>query len=142
MVFNDRKLSEDRSTEGRFDDHRSTRKHLTSTSYRNMWGSIDSARTYGTVRDYGTPFSPHLPGTVALISGGTLDCARYNILGIHPWLTLNAGATDTTLKWDDQSMTIGLDPLTAMQNILKRSALTNTHCKHTNNFRTTRLPLL
>ena len=72
----------------------------------------------------------HLPGTVALISGGTLYCARYNILGIHPWLTLKAGATDTTLKWDDQTMSIGLDPLTAMQNILKHYALTNTHCKH------------
>ena len=27
-----------------------------------------------------------LPGTVALFSGGDLDCARYHILGVLPWL--------------------------------------------------------
>ncbi|KJS31158.1 MAG: hypothetical protein VR64_12585 [Desulfatitalea sp. BRH_c12] len=30
----------------------------------------------------------HLPGTVVLLSGGDLDCARYHIMGIWPWLTL------------------------------------------------------
>lgn len=30
----------------------------------------------------------HLPGTVVLMSGGPLDCARYDVLGIRPWLTL------------------------------------------------------
>ena len=26
----------------------------------------------------------HLPGTVALVSGGKLDCARHHILGVYP----------------------------------------------------------
>ncbi|MBT8342650.1 MAG: hypothetical protein HKP58_05280, partial [Desulfatitalea sp.] len=30
----------------------------------------------------------HLPGTVVLRSGGQLDCAHYNLMGVFPWLTL------------------------------------------------------
>ncbi|RJQ84919.1 MAG: aminodeoxychorismate synthase component I [Desulfobacteraceae bacterium] len=30
----------------------------------------------------------HRPGTVVLLSGGELDCARYHLLGIRPWLSL------------------------------------------------------
>jgi len=72
----------------------------------------------------------HLPGTVVLISGGTLDCARYNILGVQPWLTVKASSTDTVLEWNGQTASIGLDPLTAMQNILGHYSLTNTHREH------------
>lgn len=71
----------------------------------------------------------HLPGTVALISGGTLDCARYNILGLQPWLTLKADCTNTVFEWDGQTASVEVDPLTAMQNVLRHYALANTHCK-------------
>ena len=29
-----------------------------------------------------------MPGTIVLLSGTELDCARYNILAVMPWLTL------------------------------------------------------
>ncbi len=29
----------------------------------------------------------HEPGTVVLMSGGDLDCARYHLLGVWPWLS-------------------------------------------------------
>ena len=28
-------------------------------------------------------------GTVFLVSGSSADCARYNILGVNPWLSLD-----------------------------------------------------
>ncbi|MFO7930567.1 MAG: hypothetical protein R6U97_04095, partial [Desulfosalsimonas sp.] len=31
-----------------------------------------------------------MPGTVVLASGGDLDCARYNILALRPWLSFKA----------------------------------------------------
>ncbi|MBW1983875.1 MAG: hypothetical protein JRI53_04080, partial [Deltaproteobacteria bacterium] len=31
----------------------------------------------------------HLPGSVLLASGGNLDCARYHILAIKPWLSFS-----------------------------------------------------
>ena len=32
-------------------------------------------------------------GSVALLSGGDLDCARYHILAVRPWLTLSGRGT-------------------------------------------------
>lgn len=34
-----------------------------------------------------------IPGTVALMSGGKLDCARHHILGIRPWISLRGRGT-------------------------------------------------
>ena len=39
----------------------------------------------------------HLPGTVALLSGGELDCAQHHILGVYPWLSLEGRRTVATL---------------------------------------------
>ena len=38
--------------------------------------------------DFAARFAP-LPGTVLLMSGGDLDCARYHIIGALPWLTFS-----------------------------------------------------
>ncbi len=60
----------------------------------------------------------HLPGTVVLLSGGDLDCARYHILGILPWLTLWGRPGQMRLRVDDQEIEIGGDPFEALRLIL------------------------
>jgi para-aminobenzoate synthetase component I len=46
----------------------------------------------------------HLPGTVVLLSGGELDCARYHLLGIQPWLTLQSRCGRAVLTVDGQAV--------------------------------------
>ncbi len=59
------------------------------------------------------------PGTIALTSGGSLDCARYNILGINPWLVLRANLTYATIATVNTTTTIEADPLDILQFLVK-----------------------
>jgi para-aminobenzoate synthetase component 1 len=61
----------------------------------------------------------HLPGTVALLSGGTLDCARFHILGVHPWLSLSGQRSRTTLTDGDQRFELDEDPFTTLRRVLR-----------------------
>ena len=63
----------------------------------------------------------HLPGTVALLSGGTLDCARFHILGVHPWLSLIGERTRTTLVDGDQRFLLDEGPFTTLRRVLRHS---------------------
>ncbi|MEU4621994.1 aminodeoxychorismate synthase component I [Actinoplanes sp. NPDC023801] len=63
----------------------------------------------------------HLPGTVALLSGGTLDCARFHILGVYPWLSLSGHRTRATLTDGDQHFTLDEDPFTTLRRVLRHS---------------------
>lgn len=63
------------------------------------------------------------PGTIALMSGGNLDCARYNILGIKPWLTLSASASTVSITREDTSLTVRADPLEVVERLLERYRL-------------------
>lgn len=65
----------------------------------------------------------HLPGTVALVSGGDLDCARYHILGVFPWLTLTAKGRQVHLQVHDQTVELDCHPLEAMRSIMERLRL-------------------
>ena len=60
----------------------------------------------------------HLPGTVALISGGALDCARHHILGVYPWLSLSGQRTRTTLVDGEHRVELDLDPFTTLSRVL------------------------
>jgi para-aminobenzoate synthetase component 1 len=60
----------------------------------------------------------HLPGTVALMSGGDLDSARYHILGARPWLTVKAYGTNVVLTAGDQVLNFTWDPIDALSRIL------------------------
>ena len=42
----------------------------------------------------------HEPGAVVLLSGGDQGCARYHILGLHPWLSLTGRPEETTVVVD------------------------------------------
>jgi para-aminobenzoate synthetase component 1 len=65
----------------------------------------------------------HLPGTVALVSGGKLDCARYNILGVYPWLSLNGQRARTTLVDGDRRVELDGDPFTTLRRVLSHCSV-------------------
>jgi para-aminobenzoate synthetase component 1 len=79
--------------------------------------------------DFNRPFidlaasAAHLPGTVALLSGGELDCARYHILGLFPWLTLTAKGRRMKLQTLDQSVVMDGDPLEVLRSIIEQLRL-------------------
>jgi para-aminobenzoate synthetase component 1 len=62
----------------------------------------------------------HFPGTVALMSGGSSDCARYHMLGIHPWLTLHGNISEVTFVTPKRTHRATLDPFAAMDEIVRR----------------------
>ncbi len=64
----------------------------------------------------------HLPGTVALLSGGELDCARYHLLGLWPWLSLRGRGAAMQLTVDDRTRpwaTTAFDALAALLKALR-----------------------
>jgi para-aminobenzoate synthetase component 1 len=78
----------------------------------------------------------HLPGTVALMSGGEHDSARYHILGVYPWLLLSGHRTRTTLAvredggapWESLSeggrrVELSEDPFSALRRVLRHYRL-------------------
>ena len=52
----------------------------------------------------------HMKGTVLLMSGGDLDCARYHILGVHPWLAFSANGKALALQIDSDNFCLEADP--------------------------------
>ena len=58
----------------------------------------------------------HEPGSVVLLSGGDLDCSRYHILGIHPWLTLTGRPGETTVAIDGVTRILPQAPLDVLEN--------------------------
>jgi para-aminobenzoate synthetase component 1 len=79
--------------------------------------------------DFARPFADlaggvaQLPGTVVLLSGGDLDCARYHILGAFPWLTLSTKGRRIRLQVDRRSFTFEGSPLEALRSIVDRLRL-------------------
>ena len=61
----------------------------------------------------------HLPGTVVLLSGGDLDCARYHLLGVQPWLTLSARNQAADVTIDGRSLHVKADPFRVLRKILR-----------------------
>jgi para-aminobenzoate synthetase component I len=63
------------------------------------------------------------PGTTALLSGGSLDSARYHILGIRPWLTLREGGGKVVVECGGSKVSVPLDPFDALDALMKRYSL-------------------
>ncbi|MBW1840413.1 MAG: aminodeoxychorismate synthase component I, partial [Deltaproteobacteria bacterium] len=59
-----------------------------------------------------------MPGTVVLMSGGDLDCARYHILGAKPWLTFSGSGSDMTVSVQDNTVSFHADPFETLRNII------------------------
>ena len=60
----------------------------------------------------------HLPGTTLLYSGGDLDCARFHILGLWPWLTLTTRPGSMCLETGGRKFDMVMDPLDALDEVL------------------------
>ena len=59
-----------------------------------------------------------MPGTVILMSGGDLDCARYHILGARPWLTFSGRGDSLKITVGDQTFPLRADPFDIFSGIL------------------------
>jgi para-aminobenzoate synthetase component 1 len=62
----------------------------------------------------------HWAGTVALLSGGDLDCARFHLLGVWQWMTLTGRGRSASLTLDGQTLELETDPFTVLRAVLKR----------------------
>ncbi|MFW6080782.1 MAG: aminodeoxychorismate synthase component I [Desulfosalsimonas sp.] len=60
-----------------------------------------------------------MPGTVVLASGGDLDCARYNILAVRPWLSFKATCRKTSIEAGGRTISCHGDPLDALRTVLE-----------------------
>lgn len=59
-----------------------------------------------------------LDGSVALVSGGDLDCARFDLLGIWPWLTLSGRERRVRLTINDQPVELADDPFEVLSAVV------------------------
>lgn len=62
----------------------------------------------------------NISGTVVLMSGGDLDCARYHILGALPWLTYAGRGHNLSISTSEGTLNFKSDPFDMLQAILNR----------------------
>jgi para-aminobenzoate synthetase component 1 len=62
-------------------------------------------------------FAP-IPGTVILMSGGNLDCARYHIIAAKPWLSLSGRGNRMNLSVDNERHEINANPFDTLRMVL------------------------
>ncbi len=85
--------------------------------------SVNQIRT--TELDLEIPFSAlaarfsHQPGTVVLMSGGDLDCARHHILALNPWLHFSGKKKKMTLQLEKKRFEFEADPLYSLKKIVE-----------------------
>ncbi len=65
------------------------------------------------------------PGTVALMSGGDLDCARYHVLGLWPWLSLKGKNRTMRISVLDREIRLEQDPFDTLRGILTAFKIEN-----------------
>lgn len=68
--------------------------------------------------DFASRFAS-MPGTVVLMSGGDLDCARHHILGAKPWLTFLGRGHQMVITSGDKTIRFKGDPFDTLRMILK-----------------------
>lgn len=66
-------------------------------------------------------------GTVLLMSGGDMDCARYHILGVSPWLELWGLADAMNLRIDGKEHQLQAEPFELLRSILKQFKINDEH---------------
>ncbi|SMC79266.1 para-aminobenzoate synthetase component 1 [Desulfocicer vacuolatum DSM 3385] len=69
------------------------------------------------LESFATPLAAR-PGTVVLLSGGTMDCARYHILAAEPWLTLMCHGTQVEVTVSKESFSFSMDPFEALSTLV------------------------
>jgi para-aminobenzoate synthetase component 1 len=64
-----------------------------------------------------------MTGTTLLMSGGDLDCARYHILGVMPWLVFSGISQNMTITTKENTFNFKADPFDTLRLILKTFGL-------------------
>ena len=67
--------------------------------------------------DIASRFS-HEPGTAMLLSGGNLDCSRYHILGIRPWLIFSGKGERMQISSGERILSLEGSPFDILRTIL------------------------
>ena len=62
-------------------------------------------------------------GTVILLSGSDLDCSKYHILAVNPWLEIKIRKETVSLKCLDEEIHLEKDPFAVIQAILNQFRL-------------------
>ncbi len=65
------------------------------------------------------------PGTIALLSGGALDSARYHILGLRPWLSVRERGGTVVADFAGTRTCAELDPFILLEALVQRYSLTS-----------------
>jgi len=65
------------------------------------------------------------PGTVVLMSGGELDCARYHILGLWPWLSFKGKNRAMSISAFDREIRLEQDPFDTLREIINAFKVEN-----------------
>jgi len=68
-----------------------------------------------------------VPGTVVLLSGGNLDCARYHILATKPWLTFSGRHRDMVITTHKGRLSFEDDPFCVLRRILDTLHVPHAH---------------
>ena len=63
------------------------------------------------------------PGTVALLSGGSRDSARWNIIGVRPWLVVTEVEGVLSVQAGGATTRLAMDPFAALDAVSRRYAL-------------------
>lgn len=64
-------------------------------------------------------------GTILLLSGGNLDCSRYHILCVNPFLTFTGKGNRMTIKTDLTERTFEGDPFSTLRSLVQAYQLDN-----------------
>jgi len=62
----------------------------------------------------------NMPGTVLLMSGGSLDCAQYHILAANPWLSFTGYDRNMRIKTKGQDLRFETDPFHTLRMLLRK----------------------
>jgi len=65
------------------------------------------------------------PGTVVLMSGGDLDCARYHMLGLWPWLSFNGKNRAMSISVFDREIRLEQNPFDTLREIINAFEVEN-----------------
>lgn len=65
-------------------------------------------------------------GTVVLLSGGNLDCARYQVLAARPWLTFTGRHNQMVIRTGAETLTLQANPFQVLRRITDALHVTGT----------------
>lgn len=64
-----------------------------------------------------------MPGSIVLMSGGDLDCAKHHILGVQPWLVFSGIRKRMSIRCGDQTFDFEADPFDTLRMIIDTFSL-------------------